>query len=147
MKVQFYLKKSTNYKQRDKRHFRKRKLPKNKLNAAGIYQLKINKRNTRTRCEICPKLPIKTTERRQLRRSVVFAIFEQISHIVLVFILLTSNKWWLKKTFHFRRNDNPLVFFSLNFHSYHKSPTFSQILKSFFHNIIYLPELRSTIFV
>ena len=96
MRVQFYLKKEHTL-QRDKRHFRKRKLPKNKLNAAGIYQLKINKRNTRTRCEICAKLPIKTTDGRQLRRSVVFAIFEQILHIVLVFILLTSNTWRLKK--------------------------------------------------
>ena len=31
---------------------------------AGIYLLKVNKRNTRTRCEICSKLTIKTPERR-----------------------------------------------------------------------------------
>ena len=31
---------------------------------AGIYLLKINNRNTRTRCEICSKLSIKTPERR-----------------------------------------------------------------------------------
>ena len=30
---------------------------------AGIYLLKVNKRNTRTRCEICSKLTIKTPER------------------------------------------------------------------------------------
>ena len=30
----------------------------------GIYLLKINNRNTRTRCEICSKLTIKTPERR-----------------------------------------------------------------------------------
>ena len=31
---------------------------------AGIYLLKVSNRNTRTRCEICSNLPIKTTERR-----------------------------------------------------------------------------------
>ena len=31
---------------------------------AGIYLLKVNTRNTRTRCEICSKLTIKTPERR-----------------------------------------------------------------------------------
>ena len=44
-------------------------------------------------CEICPKLTIKTPERRQQRRSGVFIVnIEQISHIVLVFPLLTLNK-------------------------------------------------------
>ena len=32
---------------------------------AGIYLLKVNNRNTRTRCEICSKLTIKKPERRQ----------------------------------------------------------------------------------
>ena len=31
----------------------------------GIYLLKVNNRNTRTRCEICSKLTIKTPERRR----------------------------------------------------------------------------------
>ena len=31
---------------------------------AGIYLLKVNKRNTRTRCGICSKLTIKIPERR-----------------------------------------------------------------------------------
>ena len=31
---------------------------------ASIYMLKVNNRNTRTRCEICSKLTIKTPERR-----------------------------------------------------------------------------------
>ena len=31
---------------------------------AGIYLLIVNNRNTRTRCEICSKLTIKTPERR-----------------------------------------------------------------------------------
>ena len=54
----------------------------------GIYLLKFNNRNTRT----CPKLTIKTPERRQWRRSGVFIVnFEHISHLVLVFLLLTLN--------------------------------------------------------
>ena len=34
-------------------------------NVVGIYLLKVNNRKTRTRCEICLKLTIKTPERRQ----------------------------------------------------------------------------------
>ena len=56
---------------------------------AGIYLLKINNRNTRTRCEICSKLTVKTPERRHWLRFCVFIVnFELISHIVLVFLLL-----------------------------------------------------------
>ena len=35
-------------------------------NPTGIYLLKVNNRNTRTRYEICSKLTIKTPERRHL---------------------------------------------------------------------------------
>ena len=59
---------------------------------AGIYLLKVNNRNTRTRCEICSKLTIKTSERRQWRRSGVFIVnFENIPHLPTVFLLLTLN--------------------------------------------------------
>ena len=59
---------------------------------AGIYLLKVNNKNTRTRCETCSKLKIKTPERRQKCRSSVFIVdFEDISHVVLVFLLLTLN--------------------------------------------------------
>ena len=58
----------------------------------GICLLKVNNRNTRTRCEICSKLTIKTPGRRHWRRSGVFIVnFEHISHLVLVFLLLTLN--------------------------------------------------------
>ena len=61
-----------------------------KYNPAGIYLQKVDNRNTRTRCEICLKLTIKTAERRYWRRSGVFIVnFEQISHLALVFLLLT----------------------------------------------------------
>ena len=45
----------------------------------GIYLLKVNKRNIRTRCEICSKLTIKTLGRGQWRRSGVFIVnFEHV---------------------------------------------------------------------
>ena len=56
---------------------------------AGDYLLKVNNRNTRTRCEICPKLT-KIPERRHWGRSGIFIVnFEHILHLVLVFLLLT----------------------------------------------------------
>ena len=54
---------------------------------AGIYLFKVNNRNTRTRCEICPKLTIKTPERRHWNRSGFFiGNFEHISHLALVIL-------------------------------------------------------------
>ena len=68
---------------------------------AGDYIFKVNNRNTKTRCEICSKLTIKTPERRQwwrrsgvfkwwLRSCVFIVSFEHISHLFLVFLLLVS---------------------------------------------------------
>ena len=60
---------------------------------AGNYMFKVNNRNNRTRCEICSKLTIKTPERRHWRRSDVFIVnSEQISHLVLVFLLITFSR-------------------------------------------------------
>ena len=60
--------------------------------SAGIYLLKVNNGNTRTRCEICSNLTIKMQERRQWRRSGIFIVnFENISHLVPLFLLLTLN--------------------------------------------------------
>ena len=57
---------------------------------AEIYLLKVNNRNSRARCEICSKLTINIPQRRQWRRSGIFIVnFEQISHLALVFLLLT----------------------------------------------------------
>ena len=56
------------------------------------HLLTVNNRNTRTTCEICSKLTIKTPERRHWRHSGVFIVnFEHISHLVLVLLLLTLN--------------------------------------------------------
>ena len=58
----------------------------------GIYLLRVNTRNTWTRCEICSKLTITTPDRRQWRRSGVFIVnFEHVSYLLLVFLLLTLN--------------------------------------------------------
>ena len=52
----------------------------------GNYMFKVNNRNSRARCEICSKLTIKN------ERSGVFIVnIEHISHLVLVFLLLTLN--------------------------------------------------------
>ena len=60
---------------------------------ASNYMFQVNYRTTRTRCEIRPKLTIKTTERRQWRRSGVFIVnFEHISHLVLVFLWLNLSR-------------------------------------------------------
>ena len=51
-------------------------------NPAGIYMFEVNNRNTRTMCEICSRLTIKTPQRRQWGRSGVFVVnFEYISHL------------------------------------------------------------------
>ena len=49
----------------------------------SIHLLKVDNRNTRTRCEMCSKLTKKTPERRQWFRSGVFKILEHISHLAL----------------------------------------------------------------
>ena len=57
---------------------------------AGYYMPKVNSRNTRTMCEINPKLTIKTTERRH--SGVFISNFEHISHLVLVFLMSTLSR-------------------------------------------------------
>ena len=62
--------------------------------AQPAYTSKVNNRNTGTRCEICLLLTIKTSEGRQWRRCGVFIVnFDHISHLVLVFLLLTLSRW------------------------------------------------------
>ena len=62
------------------------------VSPVGVYLLKVNNRDTRTKNKICSKLTIKTPERRQGRHSSIFIVnFEHILHIVLVFLLLKLN--------------------------------------------------------
>ena len=60
---------------------------------ANIDLFKVNNNNFWKRCEICSKLPRKTPELRQWRRSGVFIVnFAQISYLFLEFLLLTMNR-------------------------------------------------------
>ena len=53
---------------------------------AGIYLLKVNDRNTKTRDEICSKLTIEIPERRQWRRSGIFIVnFEHFHNLFQCF--------------------------------------------------------------
>ena len=62
-------------------------LPNRQLHVQSLQQ------NTIARCEICSKLTLKTSERRHLRRSGVFIVnSEHISHLVLLFLLLTLRR-------------------------------------------------------
>ena len=62
---------------------------------SGIYLLKVNERNTRARCEICSKLTIKIPERCQ------WLNFEHVSHLVLVFFLVTLSRQVPAGIFHY----------------------------------------------
>ena len=55
---------------------------------AETFLLKVNDKNTRTRCKICLKLTIKTPEREW---RVFIVNFGHISHLILVSVLLTLN--------------------------------------------------------
>ena len=71
---------------------------KESLTPVNIYLLKVNNKNTRKRCEIYSKLIVKGPKQRQWRRSSVFIVnFEHISHLFLVFLLLTFTncRTWL----------------------------------------------------
>ena len=58
-----------------------------------IYLFKVSNGNTRRMYEICSKLTIEALERRHWHHSGVFFVdIEQISYIVLVFLLLALNK-------------------------------------------------------
>ena len=74
----------------------------------GIYLLKGNNRNFRTRCENCSKLTIKTLERCHRRHSGVFVVnFEDISHLILVFLNMKLPAGYISEYF-------PRPFFSAN---------------------------------
>ena len=57
------------------------------LKPSGIYLLIFNNRNARTRCEICSS----QQKRHQSDADVFIVNFEYISHLVLVFLLLSLN--------------------------------------------------------
>ena len=84
---------------------------------ADNYMFKVNNRNTRTRCEICSKLTIKTSERRHWRHSGVFIVnVGHISNFVLVFLLLTLSRWILAGRFQ-EHNKDSIKYLWLRFYS------------------------------
>ena len=72
-------------------------IPRKSCYQAGIYLLKVNNRNTRARCGICSKLTRKIFWylNKWISESILTKIFivnfEHISHLVLMFLLLTLN--------------------------------------------------------
>ena len=62
----------------------------------GNYMFRVNNRSTRTRCEVCSKLTIKTPERCHCRRSGVFIVnLEHISHLVSIVNFEQVNAGWV----------------------------------------------------
>ena len=59
------------------------------INPAGIYLLKVNNRNTRTRCKICSKLTIKTPKRRQ--QIIYFRSFQVVSDCFSLLLTLVGS--------------------------------------------------------
>ena len=101
----------------------------------GIYLFKVYNRNTGTRCKICSKLTIKTAERRQWRLSDVFIVnCEHISHLVLVFLLLTLSKQMPTgvSTHSLKAGSNLNIDEAYNSLNYDLVATYSLLLKSFF---------------
>ena len=50
----------------------------------GIYLFKFNNRNTRTRCEVCSKLTIRTLERRLVSLLLILNVFSTFSIVSIV---------------------------------------------------------------
>ena len=55
--------------------------------------LKVNKSNTRTRCDICSKLTIKTAERRRWRRSRVLIVNLLLTYFTPCFSAKANTGW------------------------------------------------------
>ena len=60
---------------------------------AGIYLFKINNRNTRTRCEICLKLTIKTPERHPCSTHMFTPYFTPCSSVSIVNFEQVNARW------------------------------------------------------
>ena len=76
----------------------------------NIYLFKTNNRNTRKKCETCSKLTIKTSERSQCRRSVVFiGIFAHISQLFLVFLLFPWTNLVPSASFRYKRKSKKRI--------------------------------------
>ena len=132
---------------------RRRDLFKN--NPANTYLFKFNNRNTKMRCEICSKLTIKKSERRQWSRSGVFIVnFEDILHLILHYYcyyfqsqqlnvcqqreLLPSNFKTLSLFFLYNCNQLPLRYKSYLFQIHNLFPLFYCLYTCFIYMLIYV---------
>ena len=59
---------------------------------AGNRIPKVNNRNNRGRCDICPKLTIKRPGQPRRRSGVFIVNFGHFTHLALVFLLLTLSR-------------------------------------------------------
>ena len=134
-------------------------------NAAGIYLLKVNNGNTKTMCEICSKLIIKTPEQRRWRHSLVFIININIFHTLFCFLCwLWKSKCWLWSdtkmmtllfhslhySFHWApiywrsfKNRQNRLYFSKKVKSYKKLLISFKLIKSFVPNVTFLYLLKT----
>ena len=86
--------------------------------STGICLFEVNYGNTRTVCEICSNLTVKTAEWRHWRRSGAFIVtFEHILHIVLVFPSLTLNKQMPGGFINFEHNKQNIQYITLHWSS------------------------------
>ena len=60
-----------------------------------IYLLKFSNINTGTKCEICPKLTIKTSLRRQWYRSDIFVANVELNSVVNFEHVISSWVYWV----------------------------------------------------
>ena len=67
------------------------KICKIEVSGANFYSFKVNNRSTGKRCEICPKLTVKTPERHRWRRSGVSII--NFEHILILFYCFYCWLW------------------------------------------------------
>ena len=90
------------------------------------YLFKVNNRNTRTRCELCSQLTIKTPELRHWRRSGVFIVnIEYISHLVKIIEPNLSYQFqFLQVALLSVRNNNTVINKSLNINNFFESNSY-----------------------
>ena len=60
--------------------------------SAGNYMFKVKNKNTRTRRKVCSKFTIKTPKRYWRRSGIFIMNFEHLSHLALIFLLLTFSR-------------------------------------------------------
>ena len=82
-----------------------------KIKPSWHLHIQGQKKSTRLRCEICPKLIIKAPKRRQFCRSGVFTV----NFVLCSFCIFTLNRWMPVVTccihFYIDRTSHPEVFF------------------------------------